>query len=180
MIETIWNNFHHQLLAFITNKVRDPVLAEDILQEVFIKVQKNIEQLNENDKLKSWLYQICNRTIIDFYRSRETGDHTDDVEKLIASEESYRDLEQINRCISILIDDLPENIRSILIASELEQEKQQVIANQQHLSLPAVKSRIARGRKKLKNKLQACCDFEFNENGPKAHCKSYCGCGDGY
>ncbi|MFW5425774.1 MAG: RNA polymerase sigma factor SigZ [Methylophagaceae bacterium] len=178
MIEKIWNNFHSQLLVFITSKMHDSALAEDILQEVFIKVQKNINQLNENDKLKSWLYQICNRTIIDFYRSRETGDHTDDVEKLIATEENYQDLEQINRCIRILIDDLPENIRTILIASELELEKQQVIADRHHLSLPAVKSRIARGRKKLKNKLQACCDFEFNENGPKAHCKSYCGCDD--
>lgn len=178
MFDKIWQDFHQQLLAFIIGKVGDKALAEDILQEVFIKVHKNIDAVNEIKQLNAWLYQICRHAIIDHYRSKknDTGQNDDEIAKLVAVEESSADQVQLNTCIGILIADLPEQYRNILLASELEQEKQQSIAEKQQLSLTAVKSRIKRGRQQLKQKLQACCDFEFKENGPEAICKSQCGC----
>jgi RNA polymerase sigma-70 factor (ECF subfamily) len=82
----------------------------------------------------------------------------------------------LNRCIALLIADLPEKYSDILVRSELQEEKQQAIADKYQLSLVAVMSRIIRGRSQLKKRSQACCDFEFNEFGPQASCKSHCGC----
>ena len=178
MFEKIWQDFHQKLLAFIIKKVSDKALAEDILQEVFIKVHKNLDTLNELTNLNAWLYQICRNVIIDHYRSKKiVYEHNDaELEQLISTQESSDDQAQLNRCINILIADLPEQYRNILSSSELAQEKQQAIADQQQLSLAAVKSRIKRGRKQLKEKLDACCDFEFKANGPQATCKNQCGC----
>jgi len=178
MFEKIWQDFHQQLLAFIIGKVSDKQLAEDILQEVFIKVHKNIDAVEGVEQLSAWLYQICRHSIIDFYRAKKnySAQTDDELSQLVAEEGNSDDQIQLNRCLRILIADLPEQYSQILLASELEQEKQQRIANNLRLSLTTTKSRIKRGREQLKGKLQACCDFEFKESGPEAVCKNQCGC----
>ena len=176
MVETIWRQFHQQLLAFIYTKVNDHQIAEDILQEVFIKVHQKLDNLTEESKLQAWLYQICRNTIIDYYRSRQQITLSEQLDENIPAEPAQEDQGQLSRCLKILIADLPEQYNEILLSSELQEEKQQVIADQNQLSLSAVKSRILRGREQLKKKLQSCCDFEFNEFGAQAQCKNHCGC----
>ncbi len=176
MIESIWHNFHQQLFNFIQSKANDHALAEDILQNVFIKVHTNIDNLTSEDKLQSWLYQICRNAIIDYYRQKRLEISEDDPDIFIAENQNAFDQQQLNCCLRILIADLPENIRDILIDSELEQVKQKTFTENNALSLASVKSRIKRGRVQLKNKLQASCDFEFKEAGPEANCKNKCGC----
>ncbi len=184
MIEDIWTQFHQQLLVFITGKVNDKHLAEDILQDVFIKVIKNIDQLDQPIGLQAWLYKICRNSIIDYYRSKKidkddaASGMLDTLQVYEDNQESFADQAQLSACLSILINELPDDFNSIMHASELELIKQKNIAETHQLSLSATKSRILTGRKLLKKKLQVCCDFEFNENGPEANCKSDCGCSD--
>jgi len=176
MVEVIWRQFHQQLLAYIYSKVNDHAIAEDILQEVFIKVYQKIERLTDKDKLQPWLYQICRNTIIDFYRSKKLVSLNDSLSEEISAEQVPQDQSQLNRCIKLLIANLPDKYNDILMRNDLHGEKQQVIAKQHNLTVAAVKSRVIRGRAQLKSKLQACCDWEFNEQGPEASCKSNCGC----
>jgi len=180
MIEEVWRQFHQKLLVFIRTKVTDHAIAEDILQDVFVKAHQNLGHLTNQSKLQPWLYQICRNTIIDFYRSKAfitlNSNLDENLIETIAAKEGQQDQEQLNRCIALLIADLPDKYSDILVRSELLEQKQQAIADQEQLSLTAVKSRIIRGREQLKKKLQACCDFEFNELGPQASCKSHCGC----
>lgn len=176
MIEKIWQTFHQQLLGFILGKVNNKACAEDILQDVFIKVIKNIDQLQDEEKLQSWLYQICRHSIIDYYRKKPVAGNSDMLDSLIADSENHQQQAQLSRCISTLINQLPDNVSGILADSELEQIKQKDIAQKFELSLSATKSRIQRGRSLLKNKLTACCEFEFSEKGPEAQCNNQCGC----
>lgn len=176
IMRDIWNIFHQQLLGFIQRKVGNLHNAEDILQEVFIKVHQNIDSINDTEKLQAWLYQICRRTIIDFYRREKPEASTEDIMALVAEPEKADGQKALNFCVSTLIADLPEGVSEILMDSELEQYKQQSIADKYDLSLSAVKSRIRRGREQLKNKLQACCDFEFKEQGVDMECQNQCGC----
>ena len=179
MIENIWNTFHAQLLGFITSKVGDKDQAEDILQDVFIKVIKNIHGLSDAQKLQPWLYQICRHSIIDYYRTQATTPQASeqaDLDALIANQAHHEQGAQLSRCLRTLISDLPENVSALLLDSELEQIKQKDMAQKHQLSLAATKSRILRGRALLKKKLMACCEFEFNEHGPQADCQNQCGC----
>jgi len=179
MIEGIWKTFHQQLLAFIVSKVGDRHLAEDILQDVFVKILKNIDKLSDDEKLQPWLYQICRHSIIDYFRKsskNETKLDDNAVNRLIAEETEPERGAQLSRCLATLINELPDNMNAILVDSELEQIRQAVIADKYQLTLSAVKARIRRGRTLLKEKLQSCCEFEFNENGPEADCKTDCGC----
>ena len=187
MIETIWLTFHKQLLAFIISQVQDKDSSEDILQDVFIKVMGNLNQLTDQQKLQPWLYQICRHAIIDFYRARSRAPSQLEqatLDALVSEEKTHDNQAQLNQCLATLINDLPDNVSAILKDSELEQMKQKDLAQKYNLSLSATKSRILRGRALLKKKLSACCDFQFwnefgsdfGENSPLAHCQNQCGC----
>jgi len=176
MISKIWHDFNQQLLVFIKNKVNDQDIAEDILQDTFIKVQKNIATLHEPNKLTSWLYQICRNVIIDYYRKQSLNIEDIDVSELINEVNDEADRTYLNTCINLLINDIDELYRDILIAYEINSLKQKDIAKQFNLSLPAVKSRIKRGRLQLKEKLIYCCEFNFNETYITHECKTKCAC----
>ncbi len=176
MIEKIWKEFNKQLLAFIISKVKDKSIAEDILQDVFIKVHQNIASLESKDKLSAWLYTISRNSIFDYYRKNAIKFSDINLDELEHSSKVKN--EHLNSCIEILIKSMPQDYGEVLNASELQGQKQKQIAQSQGLSLPAVKSRVKRGREQLKDKLKACCDFEFKEDGGvESYCKKQCGCG---
>ena len=68
-IEELWLQLGNKLRAFILSKVHDETIADDILQEVFLKMHLNIDTLNDDTKIQSWIYQITRNLIIDHFRS---------------------------------------------------------------------------------------------------------------
>lgn len=71
LTEETWERFHAPLFAFIRARVADDATAEDLLQDVFVKIYQQIETLKEAKKRESWVYQITRNTIIDYYRSKK-------------------------------------------------------------------------------------------------------------
>lgn len=182
MIEKIYQQFQQQLLKFIIAKVGDVAIAEDILQDVFVQVINKLDTLQDQTKLTPWLYQICRNKIIDYYRLKKLPTVSlaySETAELVASGAHYSDIEQLERCIVMLIKDLGETFSPILLASEIQEHKHKDIAQSQQLSLSAVKSRVRRGRLLLREKLEACCNIEFNQQGIESDCKQQCGCEGG-
>jgi RNA polymerase sigma-70 factor, ECF subfamily len=96
--ESIWHEYHVKLAVFIKSRVSEDVV-DDLQQDIFIKIHSQINSLNENTKLESWLYQITRNTIIDHYRSkRRTDDLPEWVEQLKLGEyEIIR--EELSSCL---------------------------------------------------------------------------------
>src|SRR5437763_16283651 len=69
--ETVWEEFNTGLKRFILKHVQDEPSAEDILQDVFLKIHSHIGSLKESDKLQGWIYQIARNAITDFYRAHK-------------------------------------------------------------------------------------------------------------
>ena len=71
-LELLWDRYSRRLLAFIRSRVSDDADAEDILQELFIRVHRNLCCLPEMERHRpeSWIYQIARHLIIDHYRRR--------------------------------------------------------------------------------------------------------------
>ena len=67
---SVWEKFSGYLRNFINQKAANAADAEDILQEVFLKVHKNLHQLSKIEKLESWLFRITRNVIADFYKKR--------------------------------------------------------------------------------------------------------------
>ena len=69
-VSKIWKNLHSHLYAFIFGKVNNKELAEDILMDVFTKIQTKLSDLKDTNKLESWIFQITRNAITDHYRSK--------------------------------------------------------------------------------------------------------------
>jgi len=164
-IEQIWQEYHTKLYNFIQSRVGAPHVADDILQEVFIRIYSRIDTLREDSKLQSWIYQITRNAIIDHYRSDKTMASLPEI--LVAPEidSSEETRQEIASRLVPMIQDVPEHYRQALMLSEIEGLKQKEVAARQGLSLSGAKSRIQRGRAMLKEMLLECCRFEFDHRG---------------
>ncbi len=183
--EMIWQEFHDPLRRFILKRVPDEYSAEDILQDVFLKVHTRIETLRDEEKLPSWLYQLTRNAIIDHYRISKP---TSEIPEIVYEpEDRLEDLaRELAPCIQAMIEALPALYRQALLLTEYEGLTQRELAERLHLSLPGAKSRVQRAREKLKNMLLECCHFELDRQGrvidyqPRHACDSQsAGCSPG-
>ena len=166
-ITTVWNGFRNELLNFIKAKVNDEYEAEDILQEVFIKIYRNIEQLDDEAKIKSWLYKITNNTIIDYYRKRKNSALLiDKVEGLPGNKEENANMnDEMVACLRLFLYELPDKYKEPLEMYEFKGMKHREISKNLNISLSGSKTRIQRARKKLRELLTECCEIEFDTYG---------------
>lgn len=124
---------------------------------MFYKLAKS--DTEKIDNVKSWVYTIARNTITDYYRKRkiatsELGDYSFDGD--YNQEDSALEL---SNCIIPFINELPEEYRSLMILSELEEISQKEIAEKLDVNYVTVRSKIQRGRKKLKDIFSDCCTF---------------------
>ena len=168
-VETIWNEFAEKLGQFIRSRVSDAATAEDIRQDVFLKVQKKLGQLDDPGKLQSWLYLIARNAIIDHYRTRR---ETTQIPGSLPAEPSESDpeVDGLTKAFKRMIYTLPDPYRDALVLTEFEGFSQKQLADRLGISLSGAKSRVQRARSLLKKDLLACCQFEFDRRGSIIDC----------
>lgn len=158
----IWKKHKTHLLNFIKNNVDDVFIAEDILQEVSIKLLDNLNRKTAITNYKTWLFQVTRNTIADFYRKNKKHSELSmyQSENTINSSVCVCDLSGF-----VIQTYLPKKYSQALYLSDIDQKPQQEIAQILELSLSATKSRIQRGRKKMKELIGECIDISYNEKG---------------
>ena len=178
--EHIWKLLSARLRSFFQRRIDDQQLSEDLLQETFVRIHKGVQSLNDEERILSWVFRIARNVLVDHFRRikphegliNELNDQTEVVEGRNRNEE-------IAACLPRMLDTLPEKYREAVSLFELSQVPQQEIANRLGVSLSGAKSRIQRGREKLKEALLHCCHFEFDRRGnviryrqssPACHC----------
>ena len=169
-LEHIWHEFAGKLGQFIRARVADPATAEDILQDVFVRIQKRLGQLRDPARLQSWLYLITRNAIIDHYRThKETVEVPDSLPA--EPDEHNGEVEELKAAFRRMIYNLPEPYREALILTEFEGLTQQQLAEKAGISLSGAKSRVQRAREQLKRMLNECCAFEFDRRGKVIGCE---------
>lgn len=166
-IESVWDDFKSQLLSYIQTKVSDRFAAEDILQEVFIKVYSNINHVDNLSNLKAWLYKITHNTIVDYYRGKNTDNMPihEMVDRVWDEKESENMNEEISTCLKALLSGLPDQYKEPLEMYILHNSKHREIAEKLGISVSGSKSRVQRARGKLRELLSSCCELEFDRRG---------------
>ena len=164
-IEPIWQEYHNSLQGFIRSRVGDPSTAEDILQDVFLRIHSRIHTLRENNKIKSWIYQITRNAIIDYYRAYKPMEELPESLAVPGTDTSVKAREAIAGCVLPMIKRLPDHYRQALMLSEIDGLTQKEVARKQGLSTSGAKTRIQRGRSMIKDMLMKVCHFEFDHQG---------------
>jgi RNA polymerase sigma-70 factor, ECF subfamily len=185
--EEIWEEFHPRIKQFILKRIPDEHNAEDILQEVFLKIHARIDTLREEEKLQSWMYQIARNVIADYYRQHKAIVALS--EALLLPDEPVVDDDVVKDLlpgVRTMVTSLPGEYRQALLLTEYEGLSQRELAERLGLSLSGAKSRVQRAREKLKAMLLDCCHFEFDRLGkiidyqPRCACCTNQECGSGY
>ena len=176
----VWETFHAQLRAFIGARVGDSADADDILQNVFVKIHTHIHTLRKQDRLATWVYQITRNAIIDSYRARHPHQSMPaDLGAWDAPQESDP-ATQIGEYLRILVNGLAPKYRTAIILAEYNGLTSEELGRRLGLSVSGAKSRLQRARSQLRKQLLDCCRFEFDHAGnlldyePNPNCCAEC------
>lgn len=180
----LWQEYSNQLRNFLLSKVNNPSDVEDLLQEILIKTYQNLNTVKEQEKVSAWLFQIARNTLTDYYRkSRPESLRQEIIGKAISIDEEQEQDKQVRqeltKCIRPFLNQLPPKYRDAIEAVDLQGVSQKVLATELQLSHSAVKSRVQRARRMLRELFQECCHYQFDVRGNvvdfesrSAHCSS--------
>lgn len=179
-VNKIHSQFHNLLYKYIAVRIKNSDDAADILQEVFIKISSKLNSLADGEKLKSWIFAITRNAIIDYYRKNAKNKKTDLTDKIINETKGESDIDTtkgLDKCLKGFIQKLPKEYRDIIIDSELNGIKQKDLAEKYDMAYSSVRSRVQRGRNRLKEMLLNCCKIEADSRGNilEASSKNSCG-----
>lgn len=177
--ETLWKQFSDYLRNFVRLKISDKKDAEDVLQDIFLRIHKGIGSLEKKERVQSWVFGIARRAIADYYRSKERsreepfGSEVENSNEInngpmpnLNDYEGPHDVhEEVLSWLIPMIEELPEKYRIPLQMADVEGKTQQEVADQLDLSLSGAKSRVQRAREKLGEILAKCCEVEFGKEG---------------
>ena len=165
----IYQNYYERVKRFIFALVKDEWVADDLIQETFIKVQKNLNQVKDEAKLSSWIFKIAYNLCQDHFRKISQSTKKEQVlseEKQFLTEPLFQkefEQHQMGECVQDKIRLLPESYQTVLVLFDLMEFSHQEIAEVLDISVENVKVRLHRARKKLKTILEKECRFEVDE-----------------
>lgn len=174
-LSTTWNRMYDDLIRFVQTKVKDKATAEDIVQDVFLKVHTKSDQLKESEKVSAWIYQITRNAVVDHFRKSSKQ-----VEAINLNwDNTYHEFNDcVSHCLHVLMDTLPDKYKVPLRLAEVENLGQEEIAAKLNISYSGARSRVQRARKMLKEKLYALYHIQTDGYGNVIRCedKVPCGC----
>jgi RNA polymerase sigma-70 factor (ECF subfamily) len=152
------------LRSYLVRMAGDPVVADDLFQEMSIKIAQGLPAFEGRSTVKTWAFKIAHRVCIDFFRKsssrksflefREEEHPTSEIdhdEAIVIGE--------MNDCIRDVVDSLPPDYRTALVLHDLEGMTGEEVARICECSLATAKIRIHRARKRLRAALSDQCRF---------------------
>ena len=161
----LWKRFSDSLRRFILKKVKNTDLADDLLQETFIRIHSKIDSLRDETKVQSWVFQIARNIINDYYRKPNLTSEAEVPEIIEEEFESDEAMTETIRDMVHFMKDLPKKDCQALCQVELDGISIKEFADNAGISYTAAKTRVARARYKLSDLLMNCCHFEFDKYG---------------
>ncbi len=168
-LNDVWTELGGRVRRFIGARVRDAATADDLTQDVMLKVQANLGSLPPEEKLPAWVLTVARNAVTDHYRARAIRDHADiaQVEPAADAGEAERDsaIRDLTPCLMRMVELLPEPYRAAMKLADLDGLGQQEVADQAGISLSGAKSRVQRARQMLREMVEDCCKIERDGRG---------------
>ncbi len=139
-IEAVWRRYHDRLLAFIAARTADSAEAEDILQEVFLRLHTRICCMQGWEVMEKLVYPITRNLIIDRYRRLRPTEEWDEETGAVYGEPGaeYDPVAALAFSLRETVEELPEPYRRSLLATEYEGLTQAALAEREGFTLSAL------------------------------------------
>jgi len=178
----LYDEYYSRVRTFIRSQVRDDWSADDLTQETFIRIQKNLDTVKDPAKVSAWIFRIAHNLCQDHFRaSKKSARDAKQIEVqwhgfLESPLQKKLEQDQMGRCVQDKMDFLPPNYRTVLVLADMMGFSTQEIAEILGISVANVKVRVHRARARLRAILQKHCAFETDERNvlvcePKAGAK---------
>jgi len=122
--EAVWREFHERLRAFVSRRVKRPADVEDILQDVFVRIHRKFETVQQRASLPAWMFQITRNAIADHYRRlsrvKAEGLEKDFEPAASLDAEDLRPLREISKCVEPMVAALADHYRDALLLTDLQ------------------------------------------------------------
>lgn len=165
-----WQDVAARLRPFIARRVPGSEV-DDVLQDVWVRMQRGLPGLRDEQRFSPWLYQLARNAVTDHLRTRArhplpvadaaAAVDTPDVE----SEDDRAVSRSLATCVSGFVGLLPSPYREAVTLVELENLTAREAAAMTGVSLTAMKSRVERGRAQLRRLFETCCEIALDARG---------------
>src|SRR5438128_6942252 len=115
-VESIWNEAASQLRSFIGSRVRDHATAEDILQDVFLKIYLKLPTVYARERLEAWVWRITRNAIADYFRKLRPTEPLPEAAALVS--DGPADLPDLRPCVRQFVNQLEPGYREALLLTK--------------------------------------------------------------
>lgn len=180
--------FRDPVRRFVGARVRNDALADDLTQEIFVRVLRRLPEVKDHRRVVGWIFQIARNIVADhFRRSRptasvhETGRHEPSSSELVGAVEEERLRDELTTYVRDVVKTLPPICREAILLTEYEGMTQAELARHLGIGLSAAKSRVQRARAIVRQRVEKCCHVKFDAYGTLVDCRrrspANCACG---
>ena len=171
-----WNEIESRLRPYVARRVASPDV-DDVVQEIFVKIQGGMANLRDGERFGGWVYRIAQNVIADFGRARSrdplarTTEPTKEPDSAVESQEDAALQADLGECVALFVARLPSPYREAITLTELEGLTQKDAADMLGISLSGMKSRVQRGREKIRDMFEECCRISVDGRGKVVDCQ---------
>ena len=171
----VFREYRHPIYNYLLRMTQNQAEAEDLTQETFVRAHRSLSTFRGEASLSTWLYRIATNVSLDHFRRRTTRQartalpleniefDEDQDSDMPSSPEQQAACSEMSACVQAFVQRLPPDHRTVLVLKELQGLKNREIAEVLDCSLATVKIRLHRARTKLRETLNAGCDFTHDE-----------------
>lgn len=166
----IWAEFAAPLRAFVRRRVPETIDAEDVVQDIFLRILRHLPALAAAERVDAWVFQVARSAVADALRAHGRRDGRTDAVDMDALEDPAADdapsaAAELTPCMTPFVRRLAEPYRTALELTTLQGLSQQEAARREGISLSGMKSRVQRARDQVRELMLRCCDVELDVRG---------------
>jgi RNA polymerase sigma-70 factor (ECF subfamily) len=167
-----WASLERTLRPYIARRVHASADVDDVLQDTMLRLHRGASTLRNEERFGPWVYRVAQRALIDHLRARARSPiaSVDPVDEATSHDEERVLACRVDEHLALLVALLPEPYRSAVRATELEGMSQSEFARREGIALSTVKSRVQRGRARLRAMIEALCKVTVDARGHLVAC----------
>ena len=152
------DTYHHKLCVYANSLVKNIYSAEDIVQNVFIKVWEQRTRLKSEHAIKSFLYKLAYNEFIDLYRKNQSLFSLEktyyDALNSVVLEDDTESFQRILKVVNKEIESLPPKCKEVFVLSKKEGLTNIEIAEHLEVSIKTVEAQITKAFSILRSSLE--------------------------
>jgi RNA polymerase sigma-70 factor (ECF subfamily) len=150
--------------------------VDDVLQNIFLRVQRGLVNLRDDERFGPWIYQLARSAIADHHRAvarrlPANEETVDDAETFPIADDDNLVEQELATHVAPFVASLPSPYREALTLTELEGLTQKEAAEMLAIPFSTMKSRVQRGRARLREIFDACCEISLDARGHVVGCE---------